>query len=57
MSKDKIAKWLDANVWDGDEVSEHKTSSGSHVAMFNPSELYELVVELIEDIEKADSKL
>lgn len=47
-----IADWLDANVWDGDEVSKNKDSK--HIANFGPHELYELVVELIEDIEKGE---
>lgn len=51
--ENKVAEWLDANLWDGDGLSLYRTARSDHVAMFNPWELKELVVELIKDINKA----
>ena len=46
--KDKIANWLDANVWDGDEASKSGRLE-KHEARFGPQDLYELVTECLED--------
>ena len=45
---DKIANWLDANVWDGDEASKTDLFK-KHEARFGPQDLYDLVKECMED--------
>ena len=45
--KDKVANWLDANVWDGDELS-RVDNSGNHFTRLTPMNLYELVVDCFE---------
>jgi len=49
---DKVAAWLDANVWDGDKVSMDASliNNRAHKAHFGPHDLYELVTDLIESI-------
>lgn len=39
MSEDKIAEWLDCNVWDGDEVSlsNSRMRDAAHKATFSPN--------------------
>ena len=45
--KDNVANWLDANVWDCDELSK-VDDSGNHIVRLTPKDLYELVKDCFE---------
>ena len=45
---DFIADWLDANVWDGENVSISEFYNSLHKAHFSPRSLYELFTECFE---------
>lgn len=49
--KDKVANWLDANVWDGDELSKVE-DSGNHIARLSPRDLFELVTDCFEALKE-----
>ncbi len=50
--KNKIAEFLDANVWNGDKVSDSDSlmKVSGHKAYFNPHELNELVCDCFENV-------
>ena len=50
--KNKIAEFLDQNVWDGDKVSNSDSlmKVSGHKAYFNPHELHELVCDCLENV-------
>jgi len=51
LKKDKVANWLDANVWDGDELSKVE-DSGNHITRLTPMDLYELVTDCFEALKE-----
>ncbi len=54
----KIEDWLDANVWDGDKLSNCLPSQNKgHRAYFNPHDLAELVCECLESIENKEDEI
>jgi len=50
--KNKIAEFLDQNIWDGDKVSNSDSlmKVSGHKAYFNPHELHELVCDCLENV-------